>query len=85
SALIDALCGGRLAAAGLDVFEIEPVAADNPLLGLGNVVLTPHVSWCTADTMRRYLVEAVANCRRLRDGQPPAYVVNPVVDQPPGC
>ena len=85
SALIDALCGGRLAAAGLDVFEIEPVAADNPLLGLGNVVLTPHVSWYTADTMRRYLVEAVANCRRLRDGQPPAYVVNPVVDQPPGC
>jgi phosphoglycerate dehydrogenase-like enzyme len=85
SAFVDALRAGRLAAAGLDVFEVEPVGADNPLLGLDNVVLTPHVSWYTADTMRRYLAEAVANCRRLRDGQPLAHVVTPVVDQPPGC
>ncbi len=76
----DALCGalrdGRLAAAGLDVFSAEPVSPDNPLLGLDNVVLTPHVTWYTVDTMRRYLVEAVANCRRLRDGLPLANVVN---------
>jgi phosphoglycerate dehydrogenase-like enzyme len=76
TALVDALRDGRLAAAGLDVFGVEPVAPDNPLLGLDNVVLTPHVSWYTADTMRRYLVEAVANCRRLRDGQQLAHVVN---------
>ncbi|OMC55960.1 hydroxyacid dehydrogenase [Mycobacterium sp. IS-836] len=80
-ALVDALRGGRLAAAGLDVFDAEPVGPDNPLLGLDNVVLTPHVTWYTADTMRRYLVEAVANCRRLRDGLPLANVVN----QPTGC
>jgi len=76
NALVDALRGGRLAAAGLDVFEAEPVSPDNPLLGLDNVVLTPHVAWYTADTMRRYLAEAVANCRRLRDGLPLANVVN---------
>jgi phosphoglycerate dehydrogenase-like enzyme len=75
-ALVEALRGGRLAAAGLDVFDVEPVPPDNPLLRLDNVVLTPHVTWYTVDTMRRYLVEAVANCCRLRDGKQLAHVVN---------
>ncbi len=78
-ALVGALRAGRLAAAGLDVFGEEPVLPDNPLLELDNVVLTPHVTWYTVDTMRRWLTEALnnpANCRRLRDGQPLAHVVN---------
>ncbi|WP_208300530.1 2-hydroxyacid dehydrogenase [Mycobacterium sp. DL592] len=75
-ALIDALRNGRLAAAGLDVFAVEPVTDDNPLLQLDNVVLTPHVTWVTRDTMRRYLLEAVDNCRRLHQGQDLINVVN---------
>jgi phosphoglycerate dehydrogenase-like enzyme len=75
-ALVDALRDSRLAAAGLDVFAVEPVTPDNSLLGLDNVVLTPHVTWYTVDTMRRYLTEAIANCRRLHDGDQLAHVVN---------
>ena len=75
-ALVEALRTGRLAAAGLDVFAVEPLPADSPLLSLDNVVLTPHVTWYTVDTMRRYLAEAVQNCRRLRDGDPLENVVN---------
>jgi phosphoglycerate dehydrogenase-like enzyme len=80
-ALVDALAGNRIAAAGLDVFTDEPVSADNPLLALPNVVATPHVAWYTADTMRRYLAEAVDNCARLRDGRD---LVNLVNDHPVG-
>ncbi|MBU9762639.1 hydroxyacid dehydrogenase [Mycobacterium sp. TNTM28] len=77
-ALVQALRTGRLAAAGLDVFAEEPVPPGSPLLELPNVVLTPHVTWYTVDTMRRYLTMAVENCRRIRDGEPLAHVVNGV-------
>ncbi|MGV0743730.1 2-hydroxyacid dehydrogenase [Mycolicibacterium sp. XJ870] len=78
SALIESLKTGRLGAAGLDVFDTEPLPAGHPLLELDNVVLTPHVTWYTVDTMRRYLTEAVENCRRIRDGETPVNVVNEV-------
>jgi phosphoglycerate dehydrogenase-like enzyme len=77
-ALVEALRSGHLAAAGLDVFGTEPVDPDNPLLTLDNVVLSPHVTWYTADTMRRYLSIAVDNCERLADHRPLLNVVNDV-------
>ena len=77
-ALVAALRNGPLQAAGLDVFATEPVDPDNPLLALDNVVVSPHVTWYTADTMRRYLAEAVGNCERLATGRQLANVVNEV-------
>jgi phosphoglycerate dehydrogenase-like enzyme len=76
AALVDALQTGQLSGAGLDVFAHEPVSADNPLLALDNVLLTPHVSWYTADTMARYLDAAIKNCRRIQEGKRPYFLVN---------
>jgi phosphoglycerate dehydrogenase-like enzyme len=70
AALVDALCSGGLAAAGLDEFALEPIPADNPLLGLDNVVLTPHVTWYTVDRrsgrLSRKVVMVVRRKRRSR-------------------
>ena len=57
------------------ICRVQPIPADNPLLGLDNVVLTPHVTWYTVDTMRRYLEHAV-DCRGIAEGRELANVVN---------
>jgi D-3-phosphoglycerate dehydrogenase len=56
-ALASALSAGKLGAAGLDVFEEEPLPSDSPLLALDNAVLTPHIA--------SYSVEAVEELYRL--------------------
>ena len=68
-ALIEALRSGQLLAAGLDVYDQEPVPADLRLLKMDNVLLQPHVAWLTPETLDRSLAVAMENCRRLRDGE----------------
>ncbi len=53
-ALINALLSGKLAGAGLDVFEHEPLAADSPLRSMKNVLLTPHVGWTVEEVFEEF-------------------------------
>ncbi len=69
AALLRALDGGRLAGAGLDVFDSEPLPADHPLLARDDVVVTPHVAWLTQETLARSVATAAENCRRLAAGE----------------
>jgi glyoxylate reductase len=78
-ALAVALTSGRLAAAGIDVFEREPVLADNPLLGLANVVLTPHIGSATSQTRARMADMAAANAIAALEGRVMPSCVNPEV------
>ena len=74
-ALISALQSGVIAAAGLDVFEKEPVSPDNPLLKMDNVVATPHMAGTTWDTWARRANFGFENMERIRNGEAPQAVV----------
>jgi len=78
-ALYEALNEGRIAGAGLDVFEQEPTSLANPLLKLDNVVVAPHISSASYET-RSKMAEMVAdNLIAFFEGKKPPNLINPDV------
>ena len=74
AALIEALQRNKIAGAGLDVFEKEPVEPDNPLLTMDNVVVTPHSAGTTWNTWFRRAEFAYRNMKGVWEGQPPQAI-----------
>lgn len=69
-ALVDALRAGRIAGAGLDVFDEEPLPTDHPLRSLPQVLATPHLGYVTAGNYRTYFTEAVEDVAAWLAGMP---------------
>jgi glyoxylate reductase len=78
-ALYEALKEGRIAGAGLDVFEQEPTPVDNPLLKLDNVVVAPHISSASYETRSRMAEMVAENLVAFFEGKAPPNLVNPDV------
>jgi phosphoglycerate dehydrogenase-like enzyme len=77
AALRDALNSGRIAAAAMDVFSIEPVLPDNPLLQAKNLLLTSHLAGLSKESGARSMAWALDNVRRVVErGEKPQWVVN---------
>jgi D-3-phosphoglycerate dehydrogenase len=81
-ALYRALVDQRLAGAALDVWEQEPVAADNPLLKLDNVIATPHAAYFSSAAVAQVPRRCGEEVARVLTGHRPLHVVNPEVYGP---
>lgn len=68
--LAAALKNGTVAAAGLDVLSVEPPKADNPLFGLKNCYITPHIAWAGYETRVRLMEICKENIRAFSQGKP---------------
>jgi glyoxylate reductase len=77
--LYEALRAGRPWAAGLDVFEHEPIGADHPLLTLPNMVALPHIGSASVATRTRMATTAARNLAEFLSGRPAPNPVNPDV------
>jgi phosphoglycerate dehydrogenase-like enzyme len=82
--LTEALQSGRLAGAGIDVFEFEPAPADLPLMQLDNVILSPHALAWTDELYQLNGEHACENVLRVLRGEIPPYPVNKAVLEQPG-
>jgi D-3-phosphoglycerate dehydrogenase len=77
-ALVNALKNKTIRAAGLDVFEAEPLPKEHPLCSLGNVILTPHAGYYSEDSLYELKTRPIENAAEVLTGGNPKYLVNKV-------
>ncbi len=70
AALIDVLRAGRIAGAGLDVYDVEPLPVDHPLRSLPNTLLLPHIGYVTSDNYRTFYRHVVEDIVAFTAGTP---------------
>jgi len=70
AAMLAALRDRKIAGAGLDVFDVEPLPADSPFRKLDNVVITPHLGYVSEQNYRHYFAGVVDDIRGFLDGKP---------------
>ncbi len=75
-AVAEALANGKIAAAGLDVFEAEPLPAESPLRQLDNVILSDHTGWYSEESVTELKTKAAQNVLAVLNGGKPIYPVN---------
>jgi phosphoglycerate dehydrogenase-like enzyme len=78
AALLETLRAHRIAGAGLDVYDLEPLAKSHPLRELDNVVLTPHLGYVTEENLRTIYEQTLENLRAYLAGKP-VHAVNELV------
>lgn len=79
AALLSALKNNQIAGAALDVFQHEPLPADNPLLSAPNLIVTPHTAASTEQALINMATAAAEGIIRVTEGQLPGSLVNPQV------
>lgn len=75
AALLKALREKKIAGAGLDVFDVEPLPVDHPYRKLDNVVLTPHLGYVSEQQYRKFYTDIVEDIRAFLDGKPVRVIV----------
>lgn len=79
AALVAALRSGKVAGAGLDNHEKEPLDLDDPLLTFDNVIVSPHIGGMSFEALQRIATQAAVNCVDALSGKRPQFVFNPAI------